>query len=88
MGALMLGVSLNGVLILSLRVITMLIFGSTEIKDLTIFDEANELEFFNRNIMYFLNNIMFFLIASLFLIICAFGIFIVLNKNVVIFSLA
>ena len=53
-----------------------------------LLEEGDEQEFFNRNVIYFLNNIIFFLVASLFLIICAFGIFVVLNKNVVIFSLA
>ena len=70
MGALMLGFSLNGVLVLGLRVLT-----------LVSFDIMNPVTFFQGAVIYFA-------IIGGFLVLCSFGIFIIINKNLTIFSLA
>lgn len=70
MGALMLGMSLNGILVLALRVITLLSF-----------DIMHPVQYFNGALT-------FFAIISTFLTVCAFGIYIVLKQDIIIFSLA
>lgn len=66
----MLGLSLNGIIILSIRVVTLVLFGVMD------------------NVKYFFGALIFFLIASLFLVVCAFGIFVVMRQDLIIFSLA
>jgi hypothetical protein len=70
MGALMLGMALNGVLVLGIRVLTLVSFD--------IF----------HPVKYYTGAVIFFLVISVILVICAFGIYVVLKQNLIIFSLA
>lgn len=70
MSAFMLGISLNAVGPIVLRVITLASFGILD------------------RVKYFFGALVFFSANGIFLVVCAFGVFVVIRQNVIIFNMA
>jgi hypothetical protein len=70
MSAFMLGISLNALIPIALRIVTLACFGLLD------------------RVKFFFGALIFFASNGAFMVVCAYGVFIVIRQNVIIFNLA